>query len=210
MPSPVVPSQFCQAVPSPTSDFCTRIQRFFGIADLLCDFFTWFLNGNGTISSAVIADISTQLLPPGTIIYSAASSMGEGWLLADGSDVSRTVYADLFSAVGTRYGAGDNSTTFGLPDIRGRSPMGAGLGDGLTNRSVSTAYYGEENHKQTIAELVAHTHTWSGPQSRTEENGSGANNVWRRSLDAETESTGGGEAFNVIHPVFVAFAFIKT
>lgn len=213
MPSPVIPRQFCDAVPNANADLCTRLVRFFNISQLLCDFFGWFLDTNGSISQEVVTELGAQLLPPGMIIYSASASAGSGWLLANGSDVSRTTYANLFSAIGTRYGAGDNSTTFTLPDLRGRSLIAAGTGSkggALTNRDVNTKYLGEENHTMTVDELVPHTHTWSGPQSRTEENGSGANNVWRRSLDAETESTGGGAPFNVIHPCLIAYGFIKT
>jgi microcystin-dependent protein len=48
-----------------------------------------------------------------------------GWLLCDGSAVSRTTYAALFAAIGTTYGAGNGSTTFNVPDLRGRTPVGA-------------------------------------------------------------------------------------
>lgn len=47
-----------------------------------------------------------------------------GWLICDGSAVSRTTYADLFAVIGTTYGAGDSSTTFNLPDFQGRVPAG--------------------------------------------------------------------------------------
>ena len=52
----------------------------------------------------------------------------EGWLLCDGSEVSRETYATLFSVIGITWGEGDASTTFTLPDFRGRSPVGAGVG----------------------------------------------------------------------------------
>lgn len=58
----------------------------------------------------------------------AGSSIPTGWLECDGSAVSRTTYADLFTAIGTTWGAGNGSTTFNLPDMRNRSPIGAGTG----------------------------------------------------------------------------------
>jgi microcystin-dependent protein len=83
-----------------------------------------------------------------------------GWLLADGSNVSRTTYAALFAVVGTTFGAGDGSTTFAVPDLRGKFILGAGQGSGLTNR-VLAASGGEEAHALTSAENAAHTHTLS-------------------------------------------------
>ncbi len=66
-------------------------------------------------------DLST---PTGTILGFAGSSAPGGYLLADGSAISRTTYAALFAIIGTTYGAGDGSTTFNLPDLRGRTPVG--------------------------------------------------------------------------------------
>jgi microcystin-dependent protein len=58
-------------------------------------------------------------VPPSTVVYVAQSSAPAGWLKANGAQVSRTTYAALFAAVGTAFGAGDGSTTFNLPDLRG-------------------------------------------------------------------------------------------
>jgi microcystin-dependent protein len=52
------------------------------------------------------------------------STAPNGWLLCDGSAVSRTTYARLFSAIGTKYGSGNGSTTFNLPNFKGRVPVG--------------------------------------------------------------------------------------
>lgn len=61
-----------------------------------------------------------QLTPPGTLIAFAGATCPTGRLLANGAAVSRTTYAKLYTAVGTVWGYGDNSTTFNLPDLRGR------------------------------------------------------------------------------------------
>jgi microcystin-dependent protein len=99
-------------------------------------------------------------LPPSTILEYAGSALpaGGGFLWCDGAAYSRTTYAALFAAIGSTYGAGDGSTTFNVPDKRGRTSIGAGQGAGLTNR-VLAAKGGEETHQLTIAELAAHTHT---------------------------------------------------
>ena len=61
---------------------------------------------------------------PGMMIAYGDSSVPAGWLLCDGTAVSRTQYSALFDKVGTDYGTGDGSTTFNLPDMRGVSPVG--------------------------------------------------------------------------------------
>lgn len=70
--------------------------------------------------------------PTGAMHMYGGTAAPTGWLLCDGSAVSRTTYADLFAAIGTQYGAGDGSTTFNIPDLRGRVPVGLG-----TNASVN-------------------------------------------------------------------------
>lgn len=60
-----------------------------------------------------------SLLQSGDVAYFARSTPPSGWLKANGALVSRTTYAALFAAIGTTYGAGDGSTTFALPDLRG-------------------------------------------------------------------------------------------
>lgn len=64
--------------------------------------------------------------PPGTGAIFFGTTVPTGYLLCDGSAVSRTTYAALFAVIGTTYGAGDTTTTFNLPDMRGLFPRGAG------------------------------------------------------------------------------------
>lgn len=59
-------------------------------------------------------------VPSGTIIHYAGRTVPSGWLIANGGAVSRTTYANLFSAIGTTYGTGDGSSTFNLPNLKGR------------------------------------------------------------------------------------------
>lgn len=104
--------------------------------------------------------------------------------MCDGSAVSRTAYAELFAAIGTTWGAGDGSTTFNLPDLRGRAAVGAGAGSGLTARTLGDSL-GSENaivpyHRHTMG---AHTHSMANvlynPETvarRTVASGSGATN----------------------------------
>lgn len=64
--------------------------------------------------------------PTGIVMPYAGSITPSGWLACDGSAVNRTTYAALFTALGTTFGVGNGSTTFNLPDMRGRSPVGVG------------------------------------------------------------------------------------
>lgn len=76
-------------------------------------------------------------MPVGSITAYGGTAAPSGWLLCDGSAVSRTTYAGLFAALGTAHGAGNGTTTFNVPDLRGRAPIGVGTGSGLTARAVA-------------------------------------------------------------------------
>ncbi|WP_346985865.1 phage tail protein [Chryseobacterium sp. POE27] len=77
--------------------------------------------------------------PAGTVSYTAASTAPAGYLECNGAAVSRTTYATLFAAIGTTYGAGDGSTTFNLPDLRGEFVRGWDHGRGVdVSRSLGT------------------------------------------------------------------------
>ncbi len=82
---------------------------------------------------------SLELLAPGIVLPFAGSVEPTGWLLCFGQAVSRTTYAALFNAIGTTYGAGDGSTTFNVPDLRGRVPAGKdNMGGTAGNRLNAT------------------------------------------------------------------------
>ena len=77
---------------------------------------------------ANLAAIKSLLLPSGMIAPFAGSSVPTDWLACDGSAVSRTTYAALFTAISTTWGSGDGSTTFNVPNLAGRVPVGSGTG----------------------------------------------------------------------------------
>ena len=99
----------------------------------------------------------TRFLQVADIMMSGSGTPRTGFLLCDGSAVSRAVYANLFAAIGINFGPGDGVTTFNLPDMRGRSPMGEGTGSGLSPRVIGDIF-GEELHVLSVAELATHTH----------------------------------------------------
>ena len=78
--------------------------------------------------------------PSGMVAMFAGASAPDGWLICDGSTVSRSTYAALFTAIGTVYGAGDGSTTFKIPDLRGEFVRGLDGGRGVdTGRALGSA-----------------------------------------------------------------------
>lgn len=111
----------------------------------------------------VLFEKPSHRLAPGAIAAFAGNEVPFGWLVADGSAVSRTQHAGLFAAIGTTFGAGDGSTTFNLPDLRGRSAMGkADSGPaaqvGASGGSLDHAHQLiVPNHAHTVV-FPAHTH----------------------------------------------------
>lgn len=106
-----------------------------------------------------IKESSYDLIPPGTILpFAGTTSPPGGYLVCDGQAVSRKFYCRLFKYIGTTYGSGDGSTTFNLPDLRGRTIIGTGQGTGLTNRTLG-ATGGAETHTLTIPQMPIHDHT---------------------------------------------------
>jgi len=148
---------------------------------------------------------SAANIPAGSVMFYASSTAPSGWLLCNGQAVSRTIYSGLFGVIGTVYGAGDGSTTFNVPDMRGRNPIGYGQGTGLTNRLMA-ATSGEETHLQTINEMPAHTHT--GPATKLGAS-AGSGSGWESTGSVTTGSRGGGQAFNVMDPFLVVNCIIK-
>lgn len=72
------------------------------------------------LTASVTSGGASQLVPSGVVMAFAGATAPTGWLLCEGAAISRTTYASLFSAISTAHGYGDNSTTFNLPDYRGR------------------------------------------------------------------------------------------
>src|SRR3990172_12282623 len=72
--------------------------------------------------------VARKTIPSGVMQMFGGAAAPAGWLLCDGAAVSRTTYADLFAAIGTAFGVGDGGTTFNIPHLKGRAPIGGGTG----------------------------------------------------------------------------------
>lgn len=92
------------------------------------------VTGNGRAIRQTWYDPTSAIVPTGAVSMFVAAAAPSGWLLCDGSAISRTTYATLYAIIGTTYGMGDGSTTFNVPDMRQRFPIGkasSGTGDTL-------------------------------------------------------------------------------
>src|SRR5690606_24360714 len=111
--------------------------------------------------------------PTGSIMAFAGTTAPDGWLMCTGQAVSRTTFKRLFAVLGTTYGPGDGSTTFNLPDLRQRFPLGkaaSGTGStlGATGGAIDHTHSGPSHtHSMSHAHSMAHSHqvdppaTWS-------------------------------------------------
>jgi microcystin-dependent protein len=106
------------------------------------------------------------LAPTGMITAFGGTVLPDGWIVCDGATVSRTTYSALFAAIGTTWGAGDGSSTFGLPDLRDKTVIGAsgtyplGTTGGASSRTLITANLPAHNHAVIDP---GHTHTVTDP-----------------------------------------------
>lgn len=154
----------------------------------------------------------------GMVLPFAGSTAPSGFLLCYGQAVSRTTYADLFTVISTTYGVGDGSSTFNLPDLRGRIIAGLdNLGGSSANRITDAqadslaGVFGTETHTLTTAEMPAHSHGLTTFKTNT----TGSNP--RHLLDgnsnnsaATTDSAGSGDAHNNVQPTIFMSYIIKT
>lgn len=216
MPAPIKPTDICSAVPSATSSLCDRIQAvFLRVPRLLCDFFTWMLNEDGTLTDAFIREVAA--FPVGVILFRASSDAPLGWLACSGQEVSRTTYSQLYAVIGTRFGAGNGTTTFNVPNMQRRFPVGYDPGD--ANLQIA-ATGGEESHQLTINELPAHVHRITSFGTTVPSNGNGCiggnNNQTGPFVYDDTTFPAqqlsiekiGGDAAHENRPLFLAGAWI--
>jgi len=186
----------------------------------------------GQLITAAMWNAIEQAIPTGTTLPYGGDSAPAGWLLCDGSAVSRTTYASLFAILGTKFGAGDGSTTFNLPDMRGRVALGKdNMGGSSANRVTATEAdnlgqgSGAENHTLVTGEMPSHNHnilgTSSAESATTSLNNArfrdGGMNLSSTGTPSATyqmntgtiSNTGGGGAHNNVQPYLTFNIIIK-
>jgi len=156
------------------------------------------------------------LIPPGTVIQSAAVNEPAGWFDCDGRRLNTLEYSDLFAVVGYTYGGAD--TSFNIPDARGRVAVGLGSGVGLTTRTLGSKS-GEEAHTLSVTEIPSHSHSLtrrSNPDdgafdtANGREDESSASTTDRADLGTfNTYNTGGGDSHNNMQPFITFRCLIK-
>lgn len=142
----------------------------------------------GAYGLALLGKASNDLVPAGAVCYFAMSSPPPGWLKMNGALISRTAYATLFAAIGTYWGAGDGSTTFALPDLRGEFLRG--WDDGRGADPGRTFGWWQDSDNRSHGHMI-----WGDGRS---DNGGGGRlpSVGQESLESWvwTENSGGTEA----------------
>ena len=155
--------------------------------------------GNLTLSGLLTDGDGGSAVPPGAILPYGGATAPTGYALCDDTAKSRTDFAALFAIIGTTYGAGNGTTTFNLPDLRDRIPLGKG-----TNNST----LGAETTGASASAVVA---TASGSASLTLSTGTFATSAKDSSTSsAVTGVTAGGHTHNLTLPVQVMNYIIKT
>lgn len=161
-------------------------------------------SGNG---AWLLLNASATGTAAGTVTNFAGSTAPEGWLLCYGQAVSRTTYADLLAVIGTTYGAGDGTTTFNLPDLRGRIIAGLDLMGGVAAARLNTTTMtsngiggtgGAQTHTLTSAQMPAHTHSGGT-------DGAGSHSHSGTILGSNSATSGGAP---VLGPAVTSFAFV--
>jgi microcystin-dependent protein len=115
------------------------------------------------------ADLQAYLVPTGVVQDYVGSSAPTGWLICDGTEVSRTLYADLFTVCGVKHGSGNGSTTFNLPDYRGRvrrmvdGGAGRDIDSGARTAMNTGGATGNNIGSVQLDALASHTHTVASP-----------------------------------------------
>jgi microcystin-dependent protein len=174
----------------------------------------YFLKADGTWSAPPSG------LDPGTIVDFAMETPPTGYLLCYGQQVSRATYAALYSAVGDVWGAGNGSTTFNLPDFRGRVRAGmddmggasanrlTGLSGGVNGDNIG-AVGGTEAHTLDVTEMPSHSHATNIAAGPTGAGFPHADASDQGSANITSGSAGGGLAHNNVQPTAIVITCIK-
>ncbi len=192
-----------------------------------------------TLSSLYASSIYQNgylLVPPGVIMPYSAAAAPSGYLLCDGSAISRTTYADLYSIIGILYGSGNGTTTFNVPNLsdrfiltKGSIYTSLGTTGGSSTKTLSTSEMPAHTHDGTTLANGTHTHTGTvsrlvdRSESETAQSGSGVvvsgsdpelltlniTNAGDHNHTFTTNSTGGGASFSIMNPYIVLNYIIK-
>lgn len=144
------------------------------------------ITGNYYSYSPLAVGITSLAAPVGTVDMYAGTTAPGGWLICNGQAISRTVYAALFAVIGTTFGSGDGSTTFNVPNLEGRFPIGKN----------GTYALGATGGAATIN--LQHTHTMGYGDNAN--NAGGTGNIFATSAHIHTNSNSLSSAQSILPP----------
>jgi len=169
---------------------------------------------NVQVPKTQVIGFAAAEVPVGSIVLYGVATAPTGWILCDGSAVSRSDQALLFAVIGTTYGVGDGSSTFNVPDLRGRVPVGRDSGQTEFDAMAETG--GAKTHTLTTAELASHNHGGvSGDYMLTDGSavggviGAGFTTYVGQSKSGVTASSGSGASHNNLQPYLIVNFIIK-
>lgn len=166
------------------------------------------------IETAIQGSVGGDTLPIGAIMPFGGGTVPDNYLLCDGQAVSRTEYATLFQTIGTAFGVGDGSTTFNIPNLKGRVPVG--VDSTQTEFDTLGETGGEKKHTLTANEMPRHNHmvydvaggNITFPAYTAKSNGStGGSEI--TAYAAVTTYAGGDQPHNILQPYQTANYIIK-
>lgn len=127
MSSPIHPSDIQATIPEQTGSICEKLKALWSLATKMATYFSYMYEEDGTLTDEYKNDLNAGGVgvPVGSQIFWPINNVPDGWLAANGQTVSRETYSALFAVYGITFGQGDGATTFQLPDMRNRFPLGA-------------------------------------------------------------------------------------
>lgn len=177
---------------------------------------TFANTGNATVtgtltvsSTATVNGVVNATLPAGVMMAWGTTSAPTGWLLCDGTAVSRSTYSGLYAVIGTTFGTGDGSTTFNLPNTKGKNIIGLNSSDTSFDTMGETG--GAKTHTLDATEMPSHSHSIATEQANSFGTVKIANTATGTGNAAtiSTATAGSGAAHTILDPYITLNYIIK-